>query len=100
MKAVKANKELNQLHTKSAPDMTEESKKEFAQNLHTQDLLCADEKNDVKKMNAVEFFFRQRAIGISPNDSTSARGQRGRILLKKAELRSITAKLHLLAKLQ
>merc|ERR1719456_723790 len=52
VKGDKSLKALVQLSDKSAPDMSEEVKKEFAQNIQIHDVFSADEKNDVKKEKA------------------------------------------------
>jgi len=54
VKGDKSLKALVQLSDKSAPDMSEEVKKEFAQNIQIHDVFSADEKNDVKKEKAVK----------------------------------------------
>merc|ERR1719238_1682772 len=54
VKGDKSLKALVQLSDKSAPDMSEEVKNEFAQNIQIHDVFSADEKNDVKKEKAVK----------------------------------------------
>ena len=44
----------------SAPDMSEEVKKEFAQNIQVHDVFSADEKDDVKKEKAVKAATRSK----------------------------------------
>merc|ERR1719456_645927 len=53
--------------SKSAPDMAEEVKKEFAQNIQIHDVFSAEEKDDVKKEKAVKANKELSALQTAPD---------------------------------